>query len=134
MPNGISFSVPQFGSFPLMNTIYHLSYKGGFAYDKHITQTIFNPAVSKRRLEKLLSLLLNQNVKIIHVLPNDDTRLTAEGSLLIMDILVHLADGSLANIECQKIGYDFPGERCAYYRNFSSFHLTSSRKFVTIKL
>lgn len=78
-------------------------------------KTVFNPAVSKKRLEKLLSLLLNQNVKIIHVLPNDDTRLTAEGSLLIMDILVQLADGSLANIECQKIGYDFPGERCACY-------------------
>ena len=38
-----------------------------------------------------------------------------EGSLLILDILVELADGSLANVEAQKAGYKFPGERCACY-------------------
>ncbi len=36
-------------------------------------------------------------------------------SLLIMDILVELEDGSLANVETQKIGYKFPGQRCACY-------------------
>lgn len=59
--------------------------------------------------------LLQQSVTIVQVLPNNDTRLTDENSLLILDILVELQDGSLANIECQKIGYDFPGERCACY-------------------
>lgn len=32
-----------------------------------------------------------------------------------MDILIELEDGSLANIEVQKVGYKFPGQRCACY-------------------
>ena len=34
---------------------------------------------------------------------------------MIMDILVELADTSLANVEVQKIGYSFPGQRSACY-------------------
>ena len=49
------------------------------------------------------------------VLPNDPTRLSDESSLLITDIIVELEDGTLANIEVQKIGYVFPGARCACY-------------------
>ena len=49
------------------------------------------------------------------VLPNDSTRLSDESSLLITDIIVELEDGTLANIEVQKIGYIFPGARCACY-------------------
>ena len=37
------------------------------------------------------------------------------GALLIMDILVELADGSLANVEVQKVPYLFPGERMSCY-------------------
>ncbi len=40
---------------------------------------------------------------------------SAEASLLITDIVVELEDNSLANVEIQKIGYAFPGERCACY-------------------
>lgn len=76
---------------------------------------IFNPDIFPHRLETLLSLLLHEHVKIVQVLPNNDTRLTDENSLLILDIVVQLQNGSLANIECQKIGYNFPGERCACY-------------------
>ena len=43
------------------------------------------------------------------------TRLSDESSLLITDIIVELEDGTLANIEVQKIGYVFPGARCACY-------------------
>ena len=32
-----------------------------------------------------------------------------------MDIIVETADGSIVNIEVQKIGYMFPGERAACY-------------------
>lgn len=32
-----------------------------------------------------------------------------------MDIVVQLEDGSIANVECQKIGYAFPGQRAACY-------------------
>ena len=33
----------------------------------------------------------------------------------MIDIVVELQDHSLANVECQKIGYTFPGQRAACY-------------------
>ena len=78
-------------------------------------KTIFDPDVVPERLEELLSLLLKQRVKILKVLPNDSPRIAEESSLLIMDIVVELEDGSIANVECQKIGYAFPGARAACY-------------------
>ena len=76
---------------------------------------IMNPENTTERLNELLSLLLGQSVTIKRVLPGDSTRLADEQSLLIMDILVELADTSLANVEVQKIGYSFPGQRSACY-------------------
>ena len=76
---------------------------------------IMNPENTPERLNELLSLLLGQSVTIKRVLPGDSTRLADEQSLLIMDILVELADTSLANVEVQKIGYRFPGQRSALY-------------------
>ena len=76
---------------------------------------IMNPENTPERLNELLSLLLGQSVTIKRVLPGDSTRLADEQSLLIMDILVELADTSLANVEVQKIGYSFPGHRSACY-------------------
>ena len=78
-------------------------------------KTIFDPDIVPERLEELLSLLLEQKVKILKVLPNDSSRIAEESSLLIMDIVVELEDGSIANVECQKIGYAFPGARAACY-------------------
>lgn len=76
---------------------------------------ILNPEAVPERIGELLSLLLNQKVKVLTVLPNDTTRIADETSLIITDIVVELEDGSIANIEIQKIGYQFPGERCACY-------------------
>ena len=76
---------------------------------------IMNPENTPERLNELLSLLLGQSVTIKRVLPGDSTRLADEQSLLIMDILVELADTSLANVEVKKIGYSFPGQRSACY-------------------
>ena len=76
---------------------------------------IMNPENTPERLNELLSLLLGQSVTIKRVLPGDSTRLADEQSLLIMDILVELADTSLANVEVQKIGYSFSGQRSACY-------------------
>ena len=76
---------------------------------------IMNPENTPERLNELLSLLLEQNVRIKKVLPGDTTRLADESSLLIMDILVELEDKSLANVEVQKIGYCFPGQRSVCY-------------------
>ena len=83
-------------------------------YDSFFKE-IFDPDSKPERLEELLSLLLEQKVKILTVLPNDSTRIADESSLLIMDIVVRLEDGSIANVECQKIGYAFPGQRAACY-------------------
>ena len=76
---------------------------------------IMNPENTPGRLNELLSLLLYQKVRIRSVLPGDSTRIAEESSILIMDILVELEDGSLANVEVQKIGYRFPAQRSACY-------------------
>lgn len=76
---------------------------------------VFNPEYHPERLEEWLSLLLNKKVHILQILPNDSTRIADETSLLITDIVVELEDGSIANVEVQKIGYSFPGQRSACY-------------------
>lgn len=76
---------------------------------------VMNPESAPERLNEFLSLILGTQVKIHMVLPNDSTRLADESSLLITDIIVELKDGSLANVEIQKIGYKFPGQRSACY-------------------
>ena len=83
-------------------------------YDSFFKE-VMNPEYDPTRLESFLTTLLNRKVRIKEVLPNDSTRLSDESSLLITDIIVELEDGSLANIEVQKIGYAFPGARCACY-------------------
>ena len=83
-------------------------------YDSFFKE-IMNPEYAPEMLEAFLTLLLGRNVKILRVLPNDSTRIADETSLLIMDIVVELGDGSIANIEVQKIGYLFPGQRSACY-------------------
>ncbi len=83
-------------------------------YDSFFKE-IFNPEYAPERLEEFLSLIMGRKVKIHQILPNDSTRLSDETSLLTTDIVVEFEDGSLANIEIQKIGYLFPGQRCACY-------------------
>lgn len=75
---------------------------------------IFHPDIHPERLSRLLSSLLGIKVKVKSILPIEDNPLNGD-SLLIMDILVELEDGSLANIEIQKIGYAFTAERAACY-------------------
>ncbi len=76
---------------------------------------IFNPELKPERLSEFLSLLLQENVEVIDIFPNESNRISDKASLLITDILVRLSSGSLANIEIQRIGYRFPGARCACY-------------------
>lgn len=83
-------------------------------YDS-FAKELLNPETVPERLNELLSLLLEKEVQIIQVLPNDNTRIADESSLLVMDIVVKLEDGSIANVEIQKIGYSFPGQRSACY-------------------
>ena len=78
-----------------------------------IFKEIFNPEGAPERLSRLLSLLLERKVTVLKALPNDSVRLGAESSLLYTDIMVQMEDGSLCDVEVQKIGYAFPGQRCA---------------------
>lgn len=72
-------------------------------------KAVMDPESKPERLEELLSVLLKEKVKIMMILPNESARIAAESSLLILDIVVQLSDGSIANVEVQKIGYAFPG-------------------------
>lgn len=83
-------------------------------YDQFF-KAVMNPEVNPKRMEELLSLILGEKVKILKVLPADSARIAAENSLLVLDIVVELEDGSIANVEVQKIGYAFPGQRSACY-------------------
>lgn len=83
-------------------------------YDSFFKE-IMNPEYVPERMNEFLLLLLKQQVKVLAVLPNDTTRIADESSLLVTDLVVSLEDGSLANLEVQKIGYLFPGERSACY-------------------
>ena len=83
-------------------------------YDQYFKITM-NPETSPERLEDILSLILQEKVQILQILPNESTRIAAEKSLLVLDIVVQLENGSIANVEVQKIGYAFPGQRSACY-------------------
>ena len=83
-------------------------------YDS-VFKEIMNPEYTPERIGDFLSVLLKQRVVVLHALPNDSVRIGAENSLLYTDLVVQLEDGSLANIEIQKIGYLFPGQRSACY-------------------
>ena len=87
---------------------------GKVLYDSFFKE-ILNPETAPEYLEDFLSLLMKQKVKILYVLPNDSTRIADESSLLTTDIVVELENRSLVNVEIQKIGYKFPGERSACY-------------------
>lgn len=76
---------------------------------------VMSPEYAPERLGDFLSCMLGQRVTVIKVLPMDSTRLGGESALLAMDIVVELADGSIANVEMQRIGYQFPGQRSACY-------------------
>ena len=75
---------------------------------------IFHPDIHPHRLSRLLSSLIGRKVKVLKILPTEEVLLDGS-ALLIMDILVELEDGSLANVEVQKIPYNFPGERMSCY-------------------
>ena len=66
-------------------------------------------------LNKLLSLLLKWKVKILHILPTDNFQLTDCAALVTLDIVILLEVRCICNVEVQKIGYAFPGERAACY-------------------
>ena len=74
---------------------------------------IFNPVERRDRISELGSCLLGQKVTVLEVFPNENSQF--HGAMIIMDLVVLMADGNIANIEIQKIFYDFPAERISCY-------------------
>ena len=79
-----------------------------------IFKKLFNPEIYPERLSDLISSIIRIPVTVIKALPLQESILEGN-ALLIMDILVQLEDGSLANVEVQKIPYMFPAERMSCY-------------------
>lgn len=76
---------------------------------------IFDPERNPERLEDFLSELFGEQVVIEQVLSKEGNKLVEEGSLVVMDIIVRLSDGSIVDVEMQKYGYMFTGERSSCY-------------------
>lgn len=83
-------------------------------YDS-IFKHLFHPEKHPERLSRLISELIGTPVTVKRALLTQSDRISEKGSLLIMDILVELLSGELANVEMQRIGYHFPGQRGACY-------------------
>ena len=75
---------------------------------------MFHPDRHPDWLSHLLSAIIGEPVTVESVLPSENTAISVD-SLLIMDIVVRLSDGSLANVEIQKIPYMYTAERISCY-------------------
>jgi len=96
---------------------------------------VFNPSSAPDRLEHFLSCLMEQKIRIVHVIPREGSQLVDKGSFVIMDILVETENGSYINVEMQKHGYEFTGERSTCYmadlvmRQYSQVKSEKKKKF-----
>lgn len=98
-------------------------------------RNIMHPVKHPDRLNRFLSQVLEQKVAVKGILPREGVRLSVESSLMIMDLLVELSDGSLVNVEMQKVGYHFPMEHSFCYgadllvRQYDRIHAELGKKF-----
>lgn len=102
-----SFRQKEFLDFCCGNRGIRILYDSFFKY-------VFDPDAGHKELSRLISILLGQDVRSLRILPNE-SHLGSDYTLVIMDIIVETSDGSVVNVEVQKIGYMFPGERAACY-------------------
>lgn len=78
-------------------------------------RTVMDPKLYPERLKAMLGCILGMEIASFQVLESSSFALGDVKSLVILDIVVELRDGSIINLEVQKVGYDFPGERAACY-------------------
>ncbi len=76
---------------------------------------VLDPELFRENVEDFLSACFREKVEIVDVLPNESKHFTEDSALIITDMLVRLKSGDIVNVEIQRIGYMFPGERCACY-------------------
>lgn len=77
-------------------------------------KAVMDPERDPSRLSDFLSLILGRKVSVVSLLPHEGGQITP-GTLVIMDIIVKLEDGSITTVEVQRYGYAFPGQRAACY-------------------
>lgn len=96
---------------------------------------VLDPERHPERLESFLSNLFGQEVEIEQVLSREGNKLVEDGSLVVMDIIVKLSDGSIVDVEMQKCGYMFTGERSSCYisdmimRQYNRIKAREQKKF-----
>ena len=112
----------SFRTFNLMDNAYRdkllhfIMGENGLAitYDS-VFKHVMMPGGTTERLEHFLSAILGEPVQIKQVLSREGSQIAETGSFIIADIIVSTKNGSIMNVEIQKIGYDFPGERASCY-------------------
>ena len=114
-----SMTYQTFSSFPLEEQEKLISFIQGvqgltITYDSFFKH-IMNPDTHPSRLSDFLSAILGQTVNIHNVLPLEGVRMSESGSFVIMDLSVELSNKTIINVEIQKLGYLFPGERASCY-------------------
>lgn len=76
---------------------------------------IMSPELHPNRLNSMLSAILGETVRVHAILPRKGDLMVEEGSFVIMDLLVELENGTIINVEVQRVGYLFPGARSCCY-------------------
>lgn len=76
---------------------------------------ILSPYEHPERLENFLSAVLGEKVKIREIIEREGQPLCDDSSMVIVDLLIEIGDHKLVNLEMQKIGLYFPGERSEVY-------------------
>jgi len=76
---------------------------------------IFDAEVHPERLGDFLSAVLGRSLKIKRALRNEHRKISEKRSLILTDIIVEFESGELADVEIQKYGYLFGGERASCY-------------------
>ena len=76
---------------------------------------IFDAEIHPERLSRMLSQIIGRPLRVKRMLPTEHRRISEKGSLLVLDIIVEFETGELADVEIQKVGYYFPGQRMSCY-------------------
>ena len=93
-----------------------------------IFKGIFDPEINGERLSRFISSILGKEVKVIHSLGNEGFHHSTYSKGIILDIVVQFEDGSIGNVEIQRMGVAFPSKRAAVYsanivtRQFATIH------------
>ena len=134
-----SESLQLFESFPTDEQDNILSFIQGNKGLKILSDKIFhhvmNPSLHPERLRSMLSAILEQEIISYTILPREGSQMVENGSLVIMDMLVVLSNGTIINVEIQRVGYRFPGERSNCYtadlimRQYNQVHAQRGKNF-----